>query len=295
MHNPLDLVPIREASQRTGVNPVTLRAWERRYGLLKPQRTGKGHRLYDQRQIERIQEILAWLARGVAISQVRELLGRPPSETPSLEDDWQRLRQEWLRAAEELSERRLDALFNEVAALYPPRTLVEQLMLPTLTSLERRHQRFGARLEYLLLHGWLRSKLGARILHDNARQSGPAVLLASLDMPTQSPGLWLNAWLCSCSGLPVSVLDGPVPLNELAAALERLAPRAVVLCAERPLDSILLQQQLPRLLGACRLPVLLSGAAAAIHREALSALPGLLLSESPLASLALLGQETTHG
>ena len=37
--------PIRVVSQRTGVNSVTLRAWERRYGLLKPLRTPKGHRL----------------------------------------------------------------------------------------------------------------------------------------------------------------------------------------------------------------------------------------------------------
>ena len=37
--------PIREVSRLTGVNAVTLRAWQRRYGLVQPARTEKGHRL----------------------------------------------------------------------------------------------------------------------------------------------------------------------------------------------------------------------------------------------------------
>ncbi|MDX1336249.1 MAG: MerR family DNA-binding transcriptional regulator, partial [Gammaproteobacteria bacterium] len=34
--------PIRTVTDQTGVHPVTLRAWERRYGLIKPERTPKG-------------------------------------------------------------------------------------------------------------------------------------------------------------------------------------------------------------------------------------------------------------
>ena len=40
-----ELFPIREVARLTGVNPVTLRAWERRYGLIQPTRTESGHRL----------------------------------------------------------------------------------------------------------------------------------------------------------------------------------------------------------------------------------------------------------
>ncbi|OEE77325.1 helix-turn-helix-type transcriptional regulator [Enterovibrio norvegicus FF-162] len=67
---------IGEVSERTGVNTVTLRAWQRRYGLLKPQRTPKGHRLYSEHDVERIKEILSWLHKGVAVSQVKQLLGK---------------------------------------------------------------------------------------------------------------------------------------------------------------------------------------------------------------------------
>ncbi|MCA1898692.1 MerR family DNA-binding transcriptional regulator, partial [Shewanella putrefaciens] len=40
------LLPIGEVSSITGVNAVTLRAWQRRFGLVIPERTPKGHRLY---------------------------------------------------------------------------------------------------------------------------------------------------------------------------------------------------------------------------------------------------------
>ena len=49
--------PIRDVSRLTGVNPVTLRAWQRRYGLVVPARTAKGHRLYSDEDIALIQQI----------------------------------------------------------------------------------------------------------------------------------------------------------------------------------------------------------------------------------------------
>ncbi|MCL1092416.1 MerR family transcriptional regulator [Shewanella kaireitica] len=69
-----DWFSIGEAAERTGVNPVTLRAWQRRFGIVIPKRTAKGHRLYSQAHIDQILEILEWLDKGVAISKVKPLL-----------------------------------------------------------------------------------------------------------------------------------------------------------------------------------------------------------------------------
>ncbi len=41
------LYTIGEVALLCDINPVTLRAWQRRYGLLKPQRTDGGHRLFN--------------------------------------------------------------------------------------------------------------------------------------------------------------------------------------------------------------------------------------------------------
>ena len=171
------LLPIGELARRTGVNPVTLRAWERRYGLLKPQRTAKGHRLYPLEQVERVEAILAWLQRGASVSQVRELLDKPASTPPK--GDWQARQFQLIEAIATLSQRALDQQLNQAMALYPAVTLCEQLLLPLLDLLDLRWRSyFNARLEQVFFHSWLRSKLGARVYHDNQLLQGPVILLA---------------------------------------------------------------------------------------------------------------------
>lgn len=206
-------LPIREVTRLTGVHPVTLRAWERRYGLVVPQRTGKGHRLYSEEQVERIRRILVWLERGVAISQVRALLERP-EETPAadVESPWERLHEQLLDAIAALAERRLDDLFNQAASLYPVATLCEKLLQPLLQHLERRWQgQFGARMERAFFFSWLRSKLGARLYHQQRLQQGTPLLLVNQSELSLEPNLWLCSWLLSSGEVPLQVFDWPLP------------------------------------------------------------------------------------
>lgn len=39
---------IKQASRLTGVSEASLRAWERRYGVVVPHRNDSGYRLYDE-------------------------------------------------------------------------------------------------------------------------------------------------------------------------------------------------------------------------------------------------------
>ncbi|WP_448968398.1 MerR family transcriptional regulator, partial [Klebsiella pneumoniae] len=70
----LERFPIRTVASLTGVKAITLRAWERRYGLIRPARTRKGHRLYSHADIDQIRRILTLLDRGLQISRVSEAL-----------------------------------------------------------------------------------------------------------------------------------------------------------------------------------------------------------------------------
>ena len=138
-------LPIREVARQTGVNAVTLRAWERRYGLIVPQRTPKGHRLFSAEHVQRIHTILTWLNRGVPVSQVKSLIDSAQPMADAAENEWHTLRQDLVQAVSALAERRVDDAFNQAMALYPPRTLCEQLLLPLLNDLEQRWQgQFGA-------------------------------------------------------------------------------------------------------------------------------------------------------
>lgn len=67
---------IGEVAERCGINPVTLRAWQRRYGLLKPQRSEGGHRQFDEEDILRIEEIKRLMKSGVSVGKVKALWAR---------------------------------------------------------------------------------------------------------------------------------------------------------------------------------------------------------------------------
>lgn len=71
------LYPIREVSRMTGVNSITLRAWERRYGLIEPVRTESGHRLYTDEHIEQVKTAVSLTKQGIPISRVKALLDKP--------------------------------------------------------------------------------------------------------------------------------------------------------------------------------------------------------------------------
>ena len=75
------LFPIRTVSELTGVNSITLRAWESRYGLIEPIRKSSGHRLYTQEHIDLINRVVGLLDRGMRIGQVKaEILSGSESE-----------------------------------------------------------------------------------------------------------------------------------------------------------------------------------------------------------------------
>ena len=84
--------PIRTISEMTGVPTTTLRAWERRYGLLKPSRTPKGHRLYSAQDIELVREIVKLLKSNHTISEAIRITRNPELGglvSPTSEDHWQ--------------------------------------------------------------------------------------------------------------------------------------------------------------------------------------------------------------
>jgi len=62
------LYTIKVLSERTGVKPVTLRAWENRYNLLEPVRQENNYRLYSDRDIQVIRWITHRMEDGLSIS-----------------------------------------------------------------------------------------------------------------------------------------------------------------------------------------------------------------------------------
>jgi MerR family transcriptional regulator, light-induced transcriptional regulator len=62
-------VRIGELSRRVGVGQETLRAWERRYGVLRPERTRGGYRVYDDEDETRARRMRELIDGGWAASE----------------------------------------------------------------------------------------------------------------------------------------------------------------------------------------------------------------------------------
>lgn len=152
----------------TGVNPVTLRAWQRRYGLIKPARTDSGHRLYSDEDIQKIQQILGWLERGVSIGQVKSLLENPQPETPG--SNWEALYKDLLAIAQSLNSHKLETLLRDLAQLYPAELLLRHILEPWLQSMASLARPDREIIEQLSRH------VLERVLIDITRiQNGPRI------------------------------------------------------------------------------------------------------------------------
>ncbi|QUX94793.1 helix-turn-helix-type transcriptional regulator [Marinomonas sp. CT5] len=124
--------PIRELSLKTGVNSVTLRAWERRYGLLKPKRTGKGHRLYDQSDVQLVESILRWIQQGVAVSKVRALLEKGASSDSLVHsNEWLDWQTSLVQASESFQEEKIEQMYQQIFSQYPAEIAIRDWLLPS--------------------------------------------------------------------------------------------------------------------------------------------------------------------
>lgn len=129
--------PIRELSARTQVHTVTLRAWERRYGLLKPQRTPKGHRLYSDDDVVTVGNILGFVARGVPLGKVGRLLNDGASSPLQFDEteSWSGLLVDVLLAIDAFSVTKLAHIIQETFANYPVPICRDRLIEPLISAL----------------------------------------------------------------------------------------------------------------------------------------------------------------
>lgn len=152
---------IKAVCLQTGIRPVTLRAWERRYKLLNPHRTRSNYRLYSDRDLA----ILHWLKSRVdsglpistAATDLAEMrrLGAWPEPPPLLPSSPALVREgaapthyamRLFKALTGHNETEANALFTELYALYDIGTVCTDVILPCLISIGDAWQRGQIRI-----------------------------------------------------------------------------------------------------------------------------------------------------
>ncbi|PJK36573.1 helix-turn-helix-type transcriptional regulator [Pseudomonas sp. S10E 269] len=268
-----DLLPIREVARLTGVNPVTLRAWERRYGLIQPIRTESGHRLYSRTDIDTVHRILDWIERGVAVSKVGKILarGEPLGETGTAPGDgveWAQWHGQLRSAISAFDDRQLDRLYGQIFSAYPLAVVFQDILMPLWQSLLRHQGRFGQASEWLFFDNFLRSRTAQR-LQVIAATPLPRVLLAAIAGECRELELLVAGLLLTGEKLAVKLLGVGQPFDELTLVCEKTQPQALVLFSNRAPGSEL-PLRLKRLALTLDCPLLLAGDAADLAQDSLA-------------------------
>ena len=268
------LFPIREVSRLTGVNPVTLRAWERRYGLIQPVRTESGHRLYSSADVDTVHHILDWIERGVAVSKVGKILARDDvrSElTPSridAETEWSQWQVQLRLAIHAFDDRQLDRLYGQIFSAYSIAVVFQDILMPLWQQLLRHHGGFGEASEWLFFDNFLRSRAAQR-LQMACAASAPRVLLSAIAGECRELELLVAGLLISGENLAVKVLGVGQPFDELTLVCEKTQPKAMVLFSNRFPGSEL-PSRLTRLALTLDCPLLLAGDASDLAEASLA-------------------------
>ncbi|MGJ7547238.1 MerR family transcriptional regulator [Pseudomonas alloputida] len=268
-----ELFPIREVSRLTGVNAVTLRAWERRYGLIQPTRTDSGHRLYSQADIEQVRSILGWLERGVAVSKVGGILARGLAVAQGVvsADDRTHWQAQVRKAVNHFDAPSLDRLFDQVFASIALDQAFGEVFLPVWHDLAAGQGAFGQASEWLFLDQFLRGRVFSRL--QLARQPRARnVLLAPLPGLCHELELLVTGLLLGGEDIGVSLLMPGQSLEELPLVCERLQPDALVLFANHS-PTVEMNKRLRRLAAGLECPLLLAGEAAEHAQDSLAGSP----------------------
>lgn len=137
------MVRIGELGRRVGVSDHVLRAWERRYGLLRPVRSPGGYRLYSDADERRIRRMRAHLAAGLSAAEAaRAALSEdqpsPPPLAPSGSDEGGGLAgpsRELAQSLNRLDEPGAQTALDRLLADFTMETVLRDVLLPYLHDL----------------------------------------------------------------------------------------------------------------------------------------------------------------
>lgn len=215
---------IGELARRTGTSADLLRAWERRYGLLRPQRTSGGFRVYTEADATRVGRMRSGLDSGLAAAEAARL-ALDDAVAPDL-----------LAALLAFDDERAHASLDDALARLSVEAVLDDLVLPAFRAIG---DGWAAGAISVAQEHYAANLVRARLLGLARRWDqgiGPRALLACApgdlhDLPLICFGLALRQ-----RGWRILFLGADTPLEVVAETAAAERPNLVVLASaiERP-------------------------------------------------------------
>ncbi|HFJ9282635.1 TPA: MerR family transcriptional regulator [Bacillus toyonensis] len=156
---------IKAVSNIIGVQPSTLRAWERRYQIIAPKRNQTGHRLYTEEHIRILKWLMEKVSSGMMIGHAVQLLeGNRLQSNAQKEIHYDKevvLVDDLLQALLEFDEITTSALINEAFSIYSTEKVITGIILQVtnkLLTLKNNNEIAMTQFQYVV--SFLQTRLG---------------------------------------------------------------------------------------------------------------------------------------
>jgi methanogenic corrinoid protein MtbC1 len=228
------LVRIGELSRRTGVGVDTLRAWERRYGLLRPQRSSGGFRLYGTTDQERVRAMKALIDSGVSAAEAARLAAsgtRPPAGSREGAEPVGDLGPRLRAALERFDETDANAILDDAMARFTVDAVASRILLPVMQEIGESWEtgEISVAQEHFAT-GVLRARM-LSVARNWGAGRGPRALLACPPGERHDLGLIAFGLVLRERGWRITFLGSDTPIETIIDAAAYLKPAAVVLAA----------------------------------------------------------------
>lgn len=237
--------PIRAAAKITGLSIDLLRAWERRYQAVVPQRSNRG-RQYSQADLDRLVLLKKLVERGHAIGTIGHLdiasLERLIGDSaPAVARE--ELTQNILQAIENYDSFAAEREVRRLAATLLPRDMVYQVILPLMRTVgDRWHDAEFHIAQEHMTSSIVRSVLGGMVRMD---ASEVKVILATPETELHELGILAAALILALAGFEPVYLGPNLPAEEILLAAKKTGARAILIAVTAERD--ILREQVNRI------------------------------------------------
>jgi DNA-binding transcriptional MerR regulator/methylmalonyl-CoA mutase cobalamin-binding subunit len=226
--------PLGAVVRLTGLGEHTIRAWERRYGAVRPGRTPGGTRRYSAADVARLRLLRAGVEAGHRISDLashsdvalERLLSPPAEAAPPEGSPLNAIRS----AVERLDLQALDRLLSLQFVTLGPEAFARRVAAPLLYEIgERWEHGEGSVASEHLLSSVTRGILGVALRSASADRSGPRVLFTTPQGELHEFGALIAAIVALGAGAAITYLGPNLPVDEVVGAARQLDVQAVAL------------------------------------------------------------------
>lgn len=228
---------IKAVSQATGLSIETLRAWERRYGIVEPQRDPNGRRSYRPEDVIRLRKLRESTERGHPISKLSRLsdeelnrLLQEPALRGGRGNPSQGFAEQIISAAAGYRHDDCDQAIAMALALLPISEVVNEVLSPLLNEVgERWHAGVFTIAQERLVTAAVRKQVASVLDTYNRIASGPLMVFTTVSHERHELGILMCALVAASRGLRCLYLGPDLPAADIATVGERTGAAVVVL------------------------------------------------------------------